>query len=92
MSALLSQALVAFTIEFDNEFERRMPHRTAISGLSDPEVRNAPWLTSLVMWANVMQYVSEEGSKASELLTRARINKENLGMSLKGLSRWGTSR
>ncbi|HEU5416629.1 MAG TPA: hypothetical protein VFV41_02975 [Streptosporangiaceae bacterium] len=25
----LSQVLVAFTIEADNEFERRMPHRTA---------------------------------------------------------------
>jgi len=26
LSTLLSQVLVAFTIEFDNEFERRMPH------------------------------------------------------------------
>ena len=29
LPALLSRALVAFTIEFDNEFERRMPHRTS---------------------------------------------------------------
>jgi hypothetical protein len=27
LSALLSQALVAFTIEFDNEFEHLMAHR-----------------------------------------------------------------
>jgi len=27
LSALLSQALVAFTIEFDKEFEHRAPHR-----------------------------------------------------------------
>jgi hypothetical protein len=28
LSALVSQALVAFAIEFDNEFEHQMPHRT----------------------------------------------------------------
>jgi DNA-binding MarR family transcriptional regulator len=89
LSALLSQVLVAFTIEFDNEFELRMPHRTTIGGLADPEVRKAPWLTSLVMWANVMQYLGKEAIKAGELLRSARISKENLGMSLKGLSRWG---
>jgi len=27
LSALLSQVLVAFTIECDNEFERQLPHR-----------------------------------------------------------------
>jgi DNA-binding MarR family transcriptional regulator len=31
LSTLLSQALVAFTIELDNEFEHRMPHRTTRS-------------------------------------------------------------
>jgi hypothetical protein len=34
ISALLSQTLVAFTIEFDNEAERRMPHRTTGYGPS----------------------------------------------------------
>jgi hypothetical protein len=28
LSALLSQALVAFTIELDNAWESEMPHRT----------------------------------------------------------------
>jgi len=32
LPTLLSQALVAFTIEFDNEFEHRMPHRTTRHG------------------------------------------------------------
>jgi hypothetical protein len=32
LSGLLSQVLVAFTIECDNEFERRMPHRTSSYG------------------------------------------------------------
>ncbi|HVY94474.1 MAG TPA: hypothetical protein VHA14_17050 [Bryobacteraceae bacterium] len=44
MSALLSQAFVAFTIEFDNEFEHLVPHRTTRFGGSEP------WLVSMVMW------------------------------------------
>jgi hypothetical protein len=32
LPALLSAALVAFTIEFDNEAEHRMPHRTTNYG------------------------------------------------------------
>jgi hypothetical protein len=34
LSALLSQALVAYTIEFDNEAEHRLPHRTTSHGAS----------------------------------------------------------
>jgi hypothetical protein len=40
LSALLSQVLVAFTIELDNEFEHRMPHHTAKHRGS----RDVPWL------------------------------------------------
>src|SRR5262249_21409068 len=36
LSALLSQALVAYTIEFDNEAEHRLPHRTTSHGASGP--------------------------------------------------------
>jgi len=43
LPTLLSQALVAYTVEFDNEAERQMPHRTATRGSADP------WLVSLVM-------------------------------------------
>jgi hypothetical protein len=32
LSALLSQVLVAFTIEFDNEAEHRLPHSTTDHG------------------------------------------------------------
>jgi hypothetical protein len=32
LSALLSQVLVAFIIECDNEYERQMPHRTSDHG------------------------------------------------------------
>ena len=56
LSALLSQALVAFVIELDNEFEERMPHRTARLGSrgGPPDV---PWLASMAMWANCMRYL-----------------------------------
>jgi hypothetical protein len=45
LSALLSHALIAFTIELDNEFERRMPHRTQDYGKST-ESGPTPWLGS----------------------------------------------
>jgi hypothetical protein len=32
LSAMLSQVLVTFTIECDNEFERQIPHRTSNYG------------------------------------------------------------
>jgi hypothetical protein len=60
LSTLLSHALTAFTIEFDNEFEHRMPHRTTNRG-STAGSRHAPWLVSMVMWSNFMQFVGERG-------------------------------
>jgi hypothetical protein len=51
LPSLLSHALVAFTIEFDNEFEHQVPHRTTNHG-STPDSRHAPWLVSMVMWSS----------------------------------------
>jgi hypothetical protein len=48
LSELLSQALVAFTIEFDNEFEHLMPHRTSGDDTAS-EADSAPWLVSMAM-------------------------------------------
>jgi hypothetical protein len=83
LSALLSQVLVAFTIEFDNEFERQMPHSTTRHG-STPGVTHAPWLVSLAMWSNCMQFVGEKGVRVGELESLART-KTNLS----GMERWG---
>ena len=63
LHALLSHALVAFTIEFDNEFERRMPHRTTQGGGSPGD----PWLVSMAMWSNFMRLVPEDGIAGREL-------------------------
>jgi DNA-binding MarR family transcriptional regulator len=83
LSTLLSQALVAFTIEFDNEFERQMPHRTTQQG-AKTGARDGPWLVSLVMWSNCMQFVGDEGVPAGELERLARTT-----TNLNGMQRWG---
>jgi DNA-binding MarR family transcriptional regulator len=84
LSTLLSQALVAHTIELDNEAEHRLPHRTTRQG--DPGAgRAGPWLVSFALWANVLQYLDDEGTTVAELRARARTGQLLLG----GLRRWG---
>ena len=84
LSTLLSQALVAHTIELDNEAEHRLPHRTTRQG--DPGTgRAGPWLVSFALWANVLQYLDDEGTTVAELRARARTGQLLLG----GLRRWG---
>jgi DNA-binding MarR family transcriptional regulator len=80
LPTLLSQALVAFTIEFDNEFEHQMPHWTSNHGGS----RQGPWLVSLAMWSNCMQFIGEEGLPAGKLADLARTP-----TNLNGMVRWG---
>ena len=87
LSALLSQTLVAFTIEFDNEAEHRMPHSTTEHGAtagSVPGARYAPWLVSMAMWWNCMRFVSDDGVTVRELERLART-----GTNLDGMRRWG---
>jgi DNA-binding MarR family transcriptional regulator len=82
LCALLSSALVAYTVELDNEFEHRMPHRTTNHG-SSSGTGPAPWLVSLVMWATCMQFVADDGISVKELEQRARTP-----TNLKGMERW----
>jgi len=82
LHSLLSQALVAFTIEFDNEAEHRMAHRT--SNFGAPGGRGSPWLVSMVMWFNCIRYLAEQNMDAGEL-ERAAGTKTNL----RGMQRWG---
>ena len=79
LSALLSRALVAFTIELDNEFESRMPHRTTDFG----GTRGAVWAVSLRQWSNFMQFVDEDGITVRELTRRSRA-----APALHGMRRW----
>ena len=83
LSALLSQALVAFTIEADNEAEHRLPHRTSDLGREAGSPPGAPWLTSLLMYANCLRHLPDTGITVAELQARART-----GTNLDGMRRW----
>jgi len=80
ISALLSQALIAFTIELDNAWESEMPHRTARYGGS----RRAPYVASLRQWSNFMRVLDEQGMTVGELERRARAKPQ-----LDAMRRWG---
>jgi len=84
LSSLLSFALVAFTIEFDNEAEHRLPHTTTDHQDARAGVLHAPWLVSSVMWVNCMQHLGEESLTARELVRRARAK-----TNFPGMRRWG---
>jgi DNA-binding MarR family transcriptional regulator len=92
LPALLSQALVAFTIEFDNEAERQIPHRTtdhggtaraSSAGPGDARPRGV-WLVSMAMWLNCMRYVGAEPVRAADVRRLARGD-----TNLDGMRRWG---
>jgi hypothetical protein len=82
LCTLLSQPVVALTIEIDNEAEQRLEHRTTRHGATGE--RRSPWLVSLVMWTNGMRYVGDGGITVRELEERARTR-----TNLDGLRRWG---
>ena len=82
LSALLSQALVAFTIECDNEAEHRLPHRTTNFGAGSQG--DGAWLVSLAMWENCLRFVADEPITVGELQQLART-----GTNLDGMRRWG---
>ncbi len=84
LPTLLSQALVAHTIELDNEAEHRLRHRTTRRDDRDA-ARAGPWLVSFALWANVLQYIDGGPVTVADLRTRARTDHLLLG----GLRRWG---
>ncbi|HTW32339.1 MAG TPA: hypothetical protein VMD76_11720, partial [Candidatus Sulfotelmatobacter sp.] len=93
LPALLSFALVAFTIEFDNEAERQIPHYTTRRGSTSQEPAKSepagsdfrkPWLVSMAMYLNCMQFLDEKGMPARELVRRARAR-----TNFRGMHRWG---
>jgi len=83
LPTLLSQILVAFTIELDNEAEHRMRHSTTAGRRAGEELRG-PWLVSLAMWLNFMQYLPDEGLPLGELVRLARLER----VATEGMTRW----
>jgi hypothetical protein len=75
LSALLSQILVAFTIELDNEFERQM---------NDPGARS-----SLVVWSNLIRFVPSTGISVREIVADSLLEQTEIKLMLGCLERWG---
>jgi hypothetical protein len=86
LSALLSHALVAFTIEFDNEFEHRVPHRTTNYGSTGSD--SSPWLVSMVMWLKFMRFVPVDGTTVRELERLTRSTDKEMRIWLTRLGKW----
>jgi hypothetical protein len=76
LSTFLSQALVAHTIELDNEFERRLVQ-------SGESARVA----SVVMWSNFLRFVGD-GITVGELPDAAGLPKARVLSNLGGMERW----
>ncbi len=87
LSALASHALVAFAIEFDNEFEHQMPHRTTRFGAT-PDSHGAPWLVSMAMWMHCMRHVPEQGITAGALTRRAGLTAKSMQTVVKRMGKW----
>jgi hypothetical protein len=77
LSTPLSQVLLVFTIELDNEFE----HRLAQAG-------GGARVTSLTMWSNFLRFVGD-GITVGELPQVAGLQKARMLSTLGGMERWG---
>src|SRR5580765_5075378 len=77
LPALLSQALIASTLEFDNEFERRMSE-AGFRGIG----------LSRVVWAQLFRFIPDEGVAAGELARMATGGPERTLSLLGCLERW----
>ena len=77
LSTPLSHALIAYTIELDNEFERRF----AETGIG------RRFGISLVMWSNFLRFVGE-GVTVGELPVVSGLPKATVRSTLGGMERW----
>ncbi len=78
LSALLSQILVAYTVELDCEFERR---------LLQTQIRSAR--LSLVLWLDLLQYLTDGPVSVRTLASRALTTETGVAAWLACLERWG---
>ena len=78
LSVLLSQILVAYTVELDNAFELGM------SRAGFPGAR-----LSLVVWTNLMRFIPEGGISVRDLQTTSSSSDDRSNLQLGCLERWG---
>jgi DNA-binding MarR family transcriptional regulator len=78
LSALLSQILVAYTVELDGEFERRML-----------QTRSRSARLSLVIWLNLLRLLADGPVSVRTLAARALTTEDATAAGLSCLERWG---
>lgn len=78
LSALLSQILVAFTLELDNEFEQQ------IGKAGHPGAR-----LSLIVWFNLIRFVADDGISVRDLVAKSLLEQTQIRFMLGCLERWG---
>ena len=78
LSALLSQTLIAFTLELDNEFERRML-QAGFRGIG----------LSLTVWSNLFRFLADDGVPVRELMASPFGERKWILPMLGCLERWG---
>jgi hypothetical protein len=76
--ALFSQVLVAFTVEFDNEFERRM-NEAGYRGTT----------LSMVLWSNLVRFLTGGAVSVRDLAHQALAPAAQVKFRLGCLERWG---
>jgi hypothetical protein len=76
LSTLLSQAVVAFTIELDNDFERRFA-----------EAGGGARVTSWTMWSNLLRFVGD-GITVGELVAAIGLPRASVHSRIGGVERW----
>lgn len=87
LPAWLSQVLVAFILEFDNEFEHQAPHRTTLYG-STPGSIHAPWLVSMVMWSKFLRFIPDTSISVAELQRLTAMDRKSADVWLPRLWKW----
>ena len=86
LTSLLSQVLIALTIETDNEFEHRIPHFTTDHGWHGGGY--GPWLTSYALYANFLRLIPDEGIVMQDLAAAAGYPPP-VHPAYHGMRRWG---
>lgn len=85
LASLLSQTMVALTIELDNEYEHRVPSFTMDFGSTGV---GGAWLISTAMYVNFLRFVPDDGIVMRDLAAQAGCV-EPVHYAYHGMRRWG---
>ena len=87
LSTLLSQVLVANTIEFDDLAEQRVLHGTTVGGQAAIRAGGV-WFTSRVMWTNFVRHIDRNGRPVREIQQLACLSENATKSRLHHLEWW----